>query len=478
MNWRGRSVAVVGLGVSNMAVIRYLTRHGARIVGFDQKSAADLGDTYAELKQLGVTAVLGPDYLDQLVRPWDAVVLTPGMPKTIRQLQALRDMGVPFESEIGLFFALCKAPIIGVTGSSGKTTTATLIGEILKKGTRPVFVGGNIGVPLLEKVEEIGPESFVVLELSSFQLEMVAQSPQLAVITNITPNHLDIHGTMSAYVAAKRRIFEFQGPGGWVLFNADDDMTRAMVSEAPGYVATFSRKTGETAAPDGNVAERTASFVEDGHVIVRTSTIAGGRRLVICAVDDIALPGQHNVENVLAATAVAAECGIDAESIRSVVTTFTGVPHRLEFVGRWNGVRYYNDSIATSPARAVAGVQAFEAPIVLIAGGSDKQLPFDPLAAALPGRVHSVVLLGVTAPAIEAAIRKHGAASGAPLPQLRHADSFEEAVQTARALARPGDVVLLSPACASYDMFPNFEVRGNLFRTIVHGFGAEQAAAK
>lgn len=465
VHWRGRRTAVVGLGVSNMAVIRYLHRHGAEIVGFDQKSVQALGDTYATLRELGVELVLGPEYLDRLVAPeasWDTVFLTPGMPKTMPQLERLRERNISVSSEIGLFFTLCKAPIIGVTGSSGKTTTTTLIGEILRRGERPVYVGGNIGTPLLDKVEEIGPDSLVVLELSSFQLEMLDRSPSGAVVTNVTPNHLDVHGTMVSYVAAKRRIFAFQRPGDWVLLNEDDATTRRMKSAAPGEVLTFSMRSEATAR------------VEKGYVVVQSppdgDSFAPGSRLAICSVDDIALPGRHNVENVLAAATVAVRLGVDVEAIRSVVTTFPGVPHRLELVAECDGVRYYNDSIATTPARAVAGVQAFEDPVVLIAGGYDKRLPFAELAEVLPGRARAVVVLGTTAPAIEAAIRQHADAADVEPPRLRHAVTFEEAVHLARDLAEPGDVVLLSPACASFDMFPSFAARGELFRTIVRGF--------
>lgn len=470
MNWRGRRVAVVGLGVSNMAVIRYLHRHGASIVGFDKKTASELGDTSVVLENLGVELVLGPDYLDRLDggEEWDGLFVTPGMPKGVPALNRLRERGVPFHSEIGLFFSLCPAPIIGVTGSSGKTTTTTLIGEMLGRGSQPVYVGGNIGTPLLDVVEQIEDDAWVVLELSSFQLEMLDQSPHGAVITNITPNHLDVHGTMDAYVEAKRRIFEFQTTDDWVLFNGDDDRTIGMIEDAAGMPLTFRRNGPATA------------FVEKGYIVVEGpagSMGDSGGRLGICTVDDVALPGKHNVENVLAAAAVAARCGVDAGVIREVVTSFRGVPHRLEFVAEWDGVRYYNDSIATSPARAIAGVEAFDVPIVLIAGGYDKHLPFGELAAALPGRARAVVLLGDTAPAIEGAILRHGAETGAPMPRLRHAVTFEEAVYLARELSRPGDVVLLSPACASYDMFPNFAVRGELFRSVVQRFGQERERA-
>lgn len=438
------------------------------MVGFDQKSEEALGPVADELRALGVRLVLGPDYLDRLDAPWDAVFLTPGMPKDVPVLQTLRARGVPFHSEIGLFFSLCRAPIIGITGSSGKTTTTSLIGAILNGTGKPVYVGGNIGKPLVEIVESIPEDAWVVLELSSFQLEMLNVSPHMAVVTNITPNHLDLHGTMDAYIAAKRRIYEFQKGSDVAVFNADDATTRDMMARAPGRRIAFSRREVPTAG----------SWVEDERIVVNARHRAGAAPTVICRVDELQLPGDHNVENVLAAVAVADACGVDAEHIRTAVTSFTGVRHRLEFVGEWNGVRYYNDSIATSPARAVAGIRAFTEPIVLIAGGYDKQLPFDELAAALPGKVHTIVLLGDTAAKIERAIADHTEKTGEQAPVVMRVDSLEDAVVQSRRAARPGDVVLLSPACASYDMFPNFEVRGDRFRELTARFDEPRAAAK
>lgn len=467
MEWRDRSVAVVGLGVSNMAVVRWLAARGARLTGFDQKSEEALGPAAEELRRLGARLVLGPDYLERLDADWDAVFLTPGMPKDLPVLQRLRDRGVALRSEIGLFFSLCRAPVIGITGSSGKTTTTSLVGEMLRRGPRPVYVGGNIGRPLLEAAESIPEDAWVVLELSSFQLEMLDRSPRIAVVTNVTPNHLDVHGTMAAYVAAKKRIYRFQSSSDFAVLNADDPETQAMTAEAPGRVLTFSRRG---PVPQG-------AWVDGRAVVVKTDA-AGAGADVVCTLDDIRLPGEHNVENVLAAAAVARLCGISPDDIRRVVREFAGVPHRLEPVGEWRGVRFYNDSIATSPARAAAGIRAFEAPVVLIAGGYDKKLPFDELAQALPGRVHTLVLLGATARAIEQAVLEHGRRTGSPAPRIVHAASLEEAVEHARRAARPGDVVLLSPACASYDMFPNFEVRGRRFRELVLEFARPQAAAE
>lgn len=469
MDWRNRTVAVVGLGVSNRAVIRWLSRRGARLFGFDQKTAPELGAAHDQLQALGVQLVLGPDYLEQLeTGEWDAVVLTPGMRKDLPQLERLRGRGVPFYSEIGLVFALCRGRIVGVTGSSGKTTTTTLIGEMLKAGPEPVYVGGNIGQPLIEVVEEIPPEAWVVLELSSFQLEMLDQSPHVALVTNVTPNHLDAHGSMEAYVAAKERIVRFQRPDDLAVFNLDNPASAAMSRQAPGRTLLFSRRQ---PVPAG--------AWQDGDRLM-IGGIPGGqdKPALLCRTSDVQLLGEHNLENILAAATVAAACGIDLAAARAVVTTFRGVPHRLELVAEWNGVRYYNDSIATSPARAAAGIRAMRAPIVLIAGGYDKKLPFDELAEAVVGAVRVLILMGATASKIEAAVVAHARATAAPLPEIVHVGSLEAAVEEAARRARPGEVVLLSPACASYDMFPNFEVRGRRFVELVRGLHPAPAAAE
>ena len=468
VDWRNRKVAVVGLGLSNRAVVRYLSRRGARLVGFDQKPASELGAVADELAALGTTLRLGPDYLDRLDDDWDAVVLTPGMRKDHPVLERLRRRGVPFYSEIGLVFSLCRGRIVGITGSSGKTTTTTLIGEMLKAGPRPVYVGGNIGQPLLEVAEDIPADAWVVLELSSFQLEMLDRSPAVAVVTNVTPNHLDIHGTMEAYTAAKERIFRFQGPDDLTVLNLDNPPTARMARDVPGRVLLFSRRR---PVPAG-------AWLEGDQLMLGGIGRQVPDPVRLCRRAEVPLLGDHNVENVLAAAATAAACGIDVAAIRAVATGFRGVPHRLELVGEWNGVRYYNDSIATSPARAAAGIRAMEAPVVLIAGGYDKKLPFDELAEAVCGPVRVLILLGKTASKIEAAVREHAARTGAPLPELVHVGSLEAAVAEAADRARPGEVVLLSPACASYDMFPNFEVRGRRFAELVRRLAGPQVAAR
>lgn len=464
MEWMGKRVSVVGLGKSNLALIRYLVRHGALVTAHDQKSEAELGSAYDELCALGVETRLGPGYLEGLEAA-EGIFLTPGMRKDLEEIRRAREAGVPVSTEINLFFDRCRAPIIGITGSSGKTTTTTLIGSILEASGLKVYVGGNIGRPLIELVDEIDPSAVVVLELSSFQLELLRKSPRIAVVTNISPNHLDIHRTMEAYVDAKRHIFRYQGPQDVAVFNRDDPAVAAMAQEAPSRTVWFSRSQ---EVDDG-------AFIAGGRVIL-SRRVRGERSLIdVCAVSDILLRGEHNLENVLAACAVGHLLGATAGTLREVVTSFTGVAHRLELVREAGGVRYYNDSIATSPARAVAGLRSFEEPVVLIAGGYDKQLPFDEFAEVAVERARAVFLIGQAAvrirDAIERAAERRG---GGPWVQL--CASLDEAVQRAKEAARPGDVVLLSPACASYDMFHNFEQRGERFRKVVHSLTEEEAA--
>lgn len=453
MDFKDQKVAVVGLGVSNLALIRYLLGKGMVPTACDRLEPGELGETYDELAAQGVAFRLGPGYLDNL-EDFDVVFLTPGMPKHLPQIEKAKEAGVVLSSEIDLFFSLCPAPIIGITGSSGKTTTTTLVGEFLGAGGGGVFVGGNIGTPLIAQVDNITKGDRVVLELSSFQLELMERSPHVAVVTNITPNHLDVHPSMEHYVNAKKNIYRWQDEGDVAIFNEDDPYAPDMIREARGQVFTFSRR---------HPVARGAWV--DGERIVLTGTKVEG---TLCSIQDLALLGGHNVENVLAACLGAVALGSPLRPMAEVCRTFTGVAHRLEPVGEVRGVKYYNDSIATTPARAIAGLKAFTAPIILIAGGSDKNLPFDELADHIICRVEHLVLVGLTAEKIERAVRQ----KKKDFPILR-AKEFSQAVKLAAGVANPGDVVLLSPACASYDMFRNFEERGDLFRRLVQELADE-----
>lgn len=455
MHWAGKEISVVGLGKSNLALTRYLTHKGAVVTARDKKVAQELGPIYAELEMLGVQFQLGEGYLDHLDRA-DAVFLTPGMKKDFPQIQAARRKGVLITSEIDLLMQLCRAPIVGITGSNGKTTTTTLTGALLEAAGLKVYVGGNIGTPLIERVDDIPERAVVVLELSSFQLELATTSPRIAVVTNLAPNHLDIHGTMNAYVDAKRRIFRYQNSDDLLVLNRDNSFTRDMAESADARVAWFSR-TEEV---------NSGAFISDGRVVIAREGSSGRTLIDVCGVEDIPLLGAHNLENVLASCAVAAFFGATAGTMREVITSFTGVAHRLELVREAKGVSYYNDSIATSPSRAMAGLLAFDRPIHLIAGGYDKLLPFDEFAKSVSERCSTLFLMGETAEKIERAVQ--AVAKDRRGPRIVRCDTLEDAVYQASRAANPGDVVLLSPACASYDMFPNFEVRGEKFRKAVH----------
>jgi UDP-N-acetylmuramoylalanine--D-glutamate ligase len=453
MQWRDKQVALIGLGISNMAVARYLTAVGAKVTACDQKNAAELGARYDELVRLQVQFQLGPGYLENLER-FDTLFLTPGVPKQLPAFQRAHAAGVSFSSEMNLFFDICRAHIIGITGSSGKTTTTSLLGEMLSAAGYGAHVGGNIGRPLVEIGSELEPRSWAVMELSSFQLELLKRSPEIALITNVTPNHLDIHPTMEDYIQAKSHIFAYQRKDDWAVFNYDNPITRQLAAKAPGRVAWFSRQQPVACG---------ACVVDQRIMIALEGTMSQ-----VCHIDEIKLMGQHNVENVLAAITIAALVGCSIGSMHDVVTSFTGVEHRLELVRSAEGISYYNDSKATTPAGAIAALNAFSQPVVLIAGGYDKHLPFDELAPVILQKTKHVVLLGATSDKIAAAIAAAAEMTvGERLPEIEYAKSLDEAVTLAKAAAAPGDVVLLSPACASYDMFNNFEERGHLFRELV-----------
>lgn len=469
----GKRVAVVGLGVSNLAVARFLLEAGAAVTVFDRKPAETLGERYRALAGEPIGWVLGDGYLGELAAraaAFDRVFLTPGMRKDLPELEAARRAGAAFDSEMGLFFRYCRAPVVGITGSAGKTTTTALVGRMLEAAGRRAFVGGNIGRPLLPLVDAIGPDDAAVLEMSSFQLQMLDQSPHVGVFLNLRPNHLDMHASFEEYFEAKKNVFRFQGPADTAVLNAEDPAVAGCAAAAPGRVAWFSR-AGEVARGaflrGGEVIVRGLGAAPSGRAAGADGRGAGGDEVAAGAAADLALPGAHNVANALAALAAAAAFGADPRRAWAGVRGFRGVEHRLEFVRERDGVRFYNDSIATAPDRTLAALSSFEAPLVLLAGGYDKKIPFDELGERIVERVRVLVLLGRTAPKIRAAVEAAAARRGDRGPEILEATGFREAVALAAGAARPGDVVLLSPACASYDMFNNYEERGRLFKALV-----------
>jgi UDP-N-acetylmuramoylalanine--D-glutamate ligase len=448
--FRDKRVTILGFAREGLALARFLHDRGVRVTVSDRQPAEALAGAIAGLEGRPVALHLG-GHEDADFTEADFVFVSPGVPKSVRPVRLAAGAGVPLLSETILFFALCRAPIVGITGSSGKTTTTTLTGAMLGRGPRRVHVGGNIGRPLIEQVESIAPEDLVVTELSSFQLEWLRRSPQWAAITNLTPNHLDVHGTMEAYTEAKSHILRHQSPAGVALLNADDPVSQTLMPQVRGALLQFSLE-GEVAA---------GAYLAGDELVLA----APGRR-VICAQRELHLRGRHNVANVLAAAALSYAAGASLEDIRAVATTFEGVAHRLEFVGERDGAWYYNDSIATSPERTIAALESFSEPIVLLLGGRDKHLPLDRLVAVARSRCRAVVCFGEAAVLLETAF----AAAGPGGPTLRRAGRFAEAVAVASRLARAGDVVLLSPACTSYDEFRDFEERGAAFRALVAEF--------
>ncbi len=449
----GCEVAVIGIGVSNLPLIRLLCASGAKVYAHDMRTAEQLEDAYQELCDLGVTMVLGKEYLDHIAPTVTVIYKTPGIRCDLPALKQAALNGVEITSEMELFFKLCPAPIIAVTGSDGKTTTTSLIYDMLCRGGYHCYLGGNIGRPLIADLEEMGVNDRVVLELSSFQLHTMKQSADVAVVTNVTPNHLDWHTDFEEYAESKKAVFAYQGKDGKVVLNYDNATTREFGNEAKN-VTYFSSKEILT---DGYCLEGESIVFRQNGETVRS----------VLAINDIYIPGMHNVENYMAAIA-ATDALIQDDTVHITAKEFKGVPHRIEFVREVDGVKYYNDSIASSPARTTAGLVSFGSKkVILIAGGYDKKIPFDELGFVINERVKKLVLAGATSQKIEMAVKQ--ADNYRELP-IFCCHSFSDAVNTARDQAEAGDVVILSPACASFDMFKNFEVRGNAFKEIVKNF--------
>ncbi len=447
---RGKRVNVIGIGVSNTEVITMLASKGAVVTACDKRSREQLGSLCESLEANGVKLCLGQEYLEHL--EGDIIIRTPGLPYYTPQLLQAREAGRVLTSEMELFFQLCPCKIIGVTGSDGKTTTTTLIAEMLRSTGRRVHLGGNIGRALLPIVEEIQQDDFAVVELSSFQLISMRQSPDIAVVTNLSPNHLDIHASMEEYIDAKRNIYTHQNAFSRTVLNADNAVTHGFAGQVRGELMEFSRTTpprrGAFATDDGGI------YMAHGDAVTKIMTT-----------QDIRIPGLHNVENFLAA--ISAVWGIvPPQAIRQLAQQFQGVEHRIEFVREISGVRWYNDSIATSPTRTIAGLNSFSVPLVVIAGGYDKQIPFLPLAPKLIEKARVLILMGQTAQKIEDTVRSFAGFDPARL-QIIQAKDLPDAVQKAAHAARPGEVVTLSPACASFDFYPNFEARGRHFKELV-----------
>jgi len=448
---KNKKIAFIGTGVTNTNIIRLFLSKGFDVTICDRKSPEQMGELYYELENLGAKYIMGEKYLDSLT-DFDIVFRSPGMYFNNPALKSAREKGVVITSEMEVFFDLCPCKIYAVTGSDGKTTTTTLISEFLSKAGKKVHKGGNIGRALLPIIEEIDENDVAVVELSSFQLISMRNSPDVAVITNIAPNHLDVHGTMEEYIDSKKNLILHQNAFSKTVLNLDNELTNNLSDIVRGKLVKFSRKS----------IPQCGAFLNENNVLCYNDY---GKITEIVNAEDIRIPGIHNVENYL--TAITAAWGeVSIDDIRYVAKEFGGVEHRIEFVRELDGVKYYNDSIATSPTRVLAGLNSFNQKLIVIAGGYDKKIPFEPMAETVCNKVKHLILMGVTADKIEKAVTASAAYSPENI-KIHHVSSMEEAVSKAKEIAVNGDVVTLSPACASFDLYPNFEARGIHYKNIV-----------
>ncbi len=445
-------VAVIGVGVSHTDLIKMLLNKGIDVVVCDKRSAEALGDIYSELDKMGAKFSLGESYLDAIFE-CKTVFRTPGMYYLNPTLQRAKDMGIAITSETEAFFDLCPCETVAITGTDGKTTTTTIISEMLKKSGKKVHMGGNIGRALLPIIEDISEDDIVVAELSSFQLISMRKSPDIAVVTNIYPDHLNVHKDMDEYVGAKKNLLIHQNAFSRTVLNLDNEGTKALASLSRGELCFFSRL--ETVY--------NGSFLDDDGYLCYSKQ---GEVTKLFHKDDIRIPGLHNVENYLAAISALYD-KVDAATMRDTALSFGGVEHRIEFVRELDGVKYYNDSIATSPASVIAGLNAFKQKLIVIAGGSDKKLDYNTMSDEICAHVKVLVLTGATADAIETAVLSSKLYDSNECKIVR-ADNMENAVKIAKENAKVGDVVTLSPASASFDCYKNFEERGKHYKSIVN----------
>lgn len=444
---KDKSVSVIGIGVSNTPLIRLLAENGVKVTAFDKKSREQLGALASDLENLGVKLTLGPDYLSEVTG--DIIFRTPGLRPDVPALLRARERGAVITSEMEVFLSLCPCMTIGVTGSDGKTTTTTIISELLKKSGRRVFTGGNIGTPLLDRTDEMTASDVCVLELSSFQLLTMNKSTDISVLTNLAPNHLDVHKDMDEYIRAKENIFVHGGEGSLLAANMDNDIAFLCSRKAPGGLRYFSRRY-----------KRAFAFCDQkGGIFLNGGFLMNAR--------DIRLPGVHNIENYMAAFCALYGL-VSPEDMVQVAKEFGGVEHRLELVRTLNGVKYYNDSIGTSPSRTIAGLNSFDRKVILIAGGYDKHIPFEPLGPAVLEHVKALYLCGATEEKIYQAVVNTEGYSSERLPIYFYPD-YPSMLRDIKERAESGDIVLFSPACAAFDRFPNFMKRGEYFKELVMG---------
>ncbi len=456
----GKHVVVMGFARQGQALARWLPTIGARVTVTDARSEEAFGQSLAPYRANGVAFILGEHPLS-LLDDADVLCVSGGVPLTIPLVAEAFRRGVAVTNDAQLFLARCPARTIGITGSAGKTTTTSLVGAMCRAAGRVTHVGGNIGDVLLDVLPAIQPSDAVVMELSSFQLELVTASPPLAAILNITPNHLDRHGTLEAYTAAKANLIRFQGPDGLAILGRDDPGAAGLADLAPGRVVWFSA---QEAVADG-------AYLDGDCLMVSGAASPDGRPQPVLRRADIPLRGAHNVLNALAACAIGGAAGIPPEALAAAIRTFQSVAHRLEVVRVRDGVTWVNDSIATAPERVLAALRSYDEPLILLLGGKDKNLPWDGLVALAVQKARAVVTFGAHGPVVAGMLRQAlacGAEGMLAAERVRETVTLEEAVAVAAGLARPGDVVLLSPGGTSYDAYRDFEERGAHFRALVN----------
>jgi len=454
-DWKGKRVVIIGLARQGKALAQFLSQKGAEVVVSDQKSEEQLGQVIEDLAAYELTYQLGSHPIS-LLEGTDVLFLSGGVPIDVPIAVEAREREIELANDTQLFLEACCAPVIGITGSAGKTTTTSLVGrmaEVAFEGSeRRAWIGGNIGRPLLNDLDEIKPNDLVIMELSSFQLELMTLSPHIAAVLNLTPDHLDRHGSMEVYAAAKKRILANQSKEDIAVLRHDDPLTWWMRDLVQGRLIAFGWE---------QPTEEESAYVRDGALRLRSGNIEHE----ICGVEDVALRGPHNLLNLLAASALASAARLPIEAMAETALNFQGIPHRLEFVRRVRGAEWYNDSIATTPDRALAAVRAFEEPKILLAGGQDKDLPWETFASEVVRRVDHLILFGEAAQKIESHIQE--ADKGGVKPTLVVCKRLADAVHAAAAIAEEGDVVVLSPGGTSFDEFLNYELRGEKFRALV-----------
>ncbi len=442
MELGNKKVAVIGLGKTGQALIKFLLNKKANVTGCDQDKSS-----FKKLSKLPINFSLGKNYLRNL-SDFEIIFVSPGVPLDLPEIKSVKDK-VRVSSEIELFFEYCPAPIIGITGTNGKTTTTSLTSKILKQGSKKIFTGGNIGEPLIDKISQIKKNDLVILELSSFQLETLEKSPHIAAVLNITPDHLDRYKDFNNYKKAKVKIVNHQNKKDFAILNFDDTNTNSLKNKNKASVFGFSTI---------KILNRGA-YLKSNQIIIKDRSITKK----ICKLDDIHLPGKHNIENILAAVIVAYLCKISPVKMKKAIWGFKGIEHRLEFVRLLNKRKVYNDSKATTPESTTAALNAFDNPIILIAGGYDKHADFSKMAKVIVKKVKHLILIGKTAKQISKAVQQQKTKV-----QISFSKNLKEAVVKSYKTSQPNDIILLSPACASYDMFKNYEERGKSFKKLVN----------